>query len=196
LDTNVIDLPAPPALQPHRLTIDDVYRMYEAGILAQDARVELIEGQIFDMAPIGPRHQLIVDHLTELFSASIDHATTILRVQGPVRANERTLPLPDLAILPRRWAGYPTQHPALMDAYLLIEVSDSTLPADSTVKAGLYARSLAQEYWIIDLTADEIVVHRDPAQGAYASITRRHGADLVQIAALPGISMTAASIFA
>jgi Uma2 family endonuclease len=196
LDTHTIDIAAPPALQPHLLTIDDCYRMFEVGILAPDARVELIEGQIFDMAPIGPRHQLIVDHLTEVLSASIDHATTILRVQGPVRANEHTLPLPDLAILPRRWTGYPAQHPALMDAYLLIEVSDSTWLADTTVKAGLYARSLAREYWIVDLTADDIVVHRNPANGAYASIERRRGADLLQIEALPAITMTAASIFA
>lgn len=196
MDTHTIDIAAPPALQPHLLTIDDVCRMYEAGVLAADTRIELIEGQIFDMAPIGPRHQLIVDHLNELFSASIDHATTMVRVQGPVRAGDHTLPQPDLAILPRRWAGYPAQHPSLMDAYLLIEVADSTLPADSTVKAALYARSLAREYWIVDLTADEVVVHRDPVGGGYGSILRRRGGDLLQLAAVPAISMTAASIFA
>ncbi len=147
MDTHTIDIAAPPALQPHLLTIDDFCRMYEVGILPPDARLELIEGQIFDMSPIGPRHQLIVDHLNEVFSASIDHATTMVRVQGPVRASDHALAQPDLAILPRRWTGYPAQHPPAREACLLIEVADSTLPADSTVKAALYARSLAREYW-------------------------------------------------
>jgi Uma2 family endonuclease len=195
LDTHTIDIAAPQLLQPHRLTIDDCIRMYEAGIIPPDARVELIEGQIFDLAPIGPRHQLIVDNLTEILSAAIDHATTILRVQGPVRANQHTLPQPDLSVLPRRWTGYPAQHPGLWQACLLIEVADSTLAADSTIKAGLYARSLAPEYWIVDLTTDEIVVHRNPEAGAYASIERRRGDDELQIAALPAITITAASIF-
>jgi Uma2 family endonuclease len=196
LDTNTIDIAAPRALQPHRLTIDDCYRMYEVGIIPPDARVELIEGQIFDMAPIGPRHQLIVDHLTEVLGASIDRATTMLRVQGPVRADRHTLSQPDLAVLPRRWPGYPAQHPEMRLAYLIIEVSDSTLLTDSTIKAALYARAKAPEYWIVDLTTDEILVHRHPKAGAYASIQRRRGDDLLQIAALPAVTMTAASVFA
>jgi Uma2 family endonuclease len=195
LDTNTIDIATPQPLQPHRLTIDDVIRMYDVGIIPPDARVELIEGQIFDMAPIGPRHQLIVDHLNDVLGAAIDRATTILRVQGPVRGNSSTLPQPDLAVLPRRWPGYPAQHPEFRQAYLIIEVSDSTLLTDSTIKAALYARAKAPEYWIVDLTTDTIVVHRRPKAGAYASIERRRGDDLLQIAALPAIAITAASVF-
>jgi Uma2 family endonuclease len=84
----------------------------------------------------------------------------------------------------------------LRRTYLIIEVSDATLFADSTIKAALYARAKAPEYWIVDLTTDEILVHRNPKAGAYTAIERRRGEDLLQIAALPAITMTAASIFA
>ncbi len=130
-----------------------------------------------------------------MLGAAIDRATTMLRVQGPVRADPHTLPQPDLAVLPRRWPGYPAQHPAFRHAYLIIEVSDSTLLTDSTIKAALYARAKTPEYWIVDLTTDTIVVHRRPRAGAYASIERRFGDDLLQIAALPSIAITAASVF-
>jgi Uma2 family endonuclease len=102
-------------------------------------------------------------------------ATTIARVQG--------------------WPGYPTQHPEARHAYLVLEVSDATWLADRTIEAGLYARSNAGEYWIVDLTADEVVVHRDPRNGTYAFIERRRGDYLLQMAALPAISMAVSSIF-
>jgi len=88
LDTDTVDIAAPQAFWPHKLSVGEYFRMDEVGVLLPDARVELIEGQIFDMAPIGPRHQLIVDHFNEVFSSCLERATAIVRVQGSVRAND------------------------------------------------------------------------------------------------------------
>lgn len=195
MDTADIDYAARPSLRPHKITTDEYYRMGEVGILRDDMRVELIGGQIFDMAPSGPRHQMVIDELTRILVTRVDANTTV-RVQGPIRLDMHNAPEPDLAVVTRRWRDYPADHPGPADVHLLIEVSESSLPADSKVKAELYARFGIPEYWIVDLTTDQVIVHRSPQGGAYGLIRTPGRDETLQIAARPAVALTIAEIFA
>jgi Uma2 family endonuclease len=151
----------------HRLTVDEYYRMAEVGLLPPDARVELIAGEIIDMAPIGSRHAAAVDHLAERFIRAVD-GSALVRIQGPVRLGSRSEPEPDLALLRPRADRYAGSHPTAADVLLIVEVSDTTLHFDRDVKAKLYARHGVPELWIVDLIHDQLHLFRDPRQEEYA----------------------------
>ena len=121
-----------------RLSVTDFYRLADAGILGEDDRVELIEGQLIAMSPVGTRHALAVDALNELLSQALTPPARV-RVQNPVTLNRDTEPLPDIAVVRRPWRGYPREHPGPDDILLLIEVADSTLAFDLGAKRTLYA---------------------------------------------------------
>jgi len=153
--------------RPHRLTVDEYYRMAEVGVLAPDDRTELIEGEIIDMAPIGVDHAEVVRRLNKrLVRAAGDSAE--VSVQLPVRLSVRSEPQPDLALLKPRPTGYRHAHPSADDVLLLIEVSDSTLRYDLDVKAQLYAKHAVREYWVVDLVANRVWRHRRPSGQHYA----------------------------
>jgi Uma2 family endonuclease len=116
---------------PHRFNVTDYYKMVEAGILGEDDRVELIEGEIVDMAPIGPRHQARVDRLTAMFSQRLS-GRAIIRVQGPVRLDEYSEPQPDLSLLKVRSDYYASAHPMPEAVVLAIEVAGSCSPMTGT----------------------------------------------------------------
>lgn len=194
MDTAEIDFVARPPLRPHKITTDEYYRMAKLGIIRKGMRVELLGGQIIDMAPIGPRHQLIIDQLNRIFMSRVDANTTV-RIQGPIRLSKHYAPQPDVAVVLRRWQDYPSDHPGASDVHLLIEVADSSLPEDSTIKAELYARFGIQEYWIVDLTKDVVLVHSNPDNGVYGAIHSRGSEEYLQIAALPAITIRVAEIF-
>ena len=117
----------------HRITVDEYHRMAEVGLLAPDARVELIEGAIIDMPPIGSRHASFVDRLTELLFVAVA-GRAMLRCQGPVQLGDRSEPQPDLALFVRRKDFYEHRHPAAADTLLLVEVSETTLRYDRHTK--------------------------------------------------------------
>jgi Uma2 family endonuclease len=152
--------------RPHRLTVDEYYRMAEVGLLAPDARVELIEGEIIDMAPIGSRHASAVDWLARRFIEAVGESA-IVRVQGPIRLGPRSEPQPDLALLRRRADRYAGGHPASGDVLLVVEVSDATLDYDRNVKAGLYARHGIPALWIVDLPQRRLHTFGRPGEGGY-----------------------------
>jgi Uma2 family endonuclease len=153
--------------RPHRLTVDEYYRMAEVGLLPPDARVELIEGEIIDMAPIGSRHARTVDYLAKRLILAVGEAATV-RIQGPIGLSRHSEPQPDLALLRPRADEYRDRHPLAADVLLLIEVSDATLRFDREVKAGLYAKHRVPELWIVDLNNERLHVFRNPVQDAYA----------------------------
>ena len=157
-------LPTAPAR--HRFTVDDLERMVRAGILREDARVELIEGELYDMNPIGWAHQACVNRLTELFVRTL-HGRAIVQPQGPVRLSERSLPQPDLALLRPRTDFYAHGGPGPADVLLLVEVSDTTLAYDRDVKVPLYARAGIPEVWLVDLAGGQLLVFREPDAGRY-----------------------------
>ncbi len=141
--------------------------MAEAGVLSPDDRTELIDGEIIDMAPIGPDHAEVVRRLNKrLVLAAGDSA--VVSVQLPVRLSLRSEPQPDVALLSRRPTGYREAHPSADDVLLLIEVSDSTLRYDLEVKARLYAKHKVAEYWVVDLVNDCVWRHRRPSGQQFA----------------------------
>ena len=131
-----------------RFTVHDYHRMGEAGILHEDDRVELIEGELVEMAAIGTRHFSCVNGLTRMLVRGVGDEA-IVSVQNPVRLDEHSEPQPDLTVL--RMRDYRESLPVPEDVLLLIEVSDPTLAYDRGVKLPLYARSGIREVWIVDL---------------------------------------------
>jgi Uma2 family endonuclease len=170
--------------QRHRITVDEYYRMAELGLLAPDARVELIEGEIIDMAPIGSPHGSVVDQLNYLLTHAVGDRA-IVRVQGAVRLSQITEPLPDVALLKPRTDFYRHRQPTAADTLLLIEVSESTLRYDREVKLPLYARLGVPEVWIIDLEHDRLLFYRSPTGGEYVLQT---SAERPGITPVPGLS--------
>jgi len=195
MDTATADsLTRYPAPRRHRLTRRDYYRMGEVGILRREDRVELLEGQLVDMSPIGPRHAIVTENLTELLATAFAGRAGI-RCQLPVVLDDGSEPQPDLALVRRPWRGYPHTHPEPDDIFLLIEVSDSSLEFDRTVKLELYARAGIREVWIVDLTTDGVLVHRSPSGLGYGSAVRVEAPAMLEVEGLPGATIPAAAVF-
>lgn len=178
----------------HKLDVDDYHRMGAAGILHEDDRIELIEGELIEMAPIGQDHAATVNELTEgLVLASVGRA--IVSVQNPVRLDQFSEPQPDFAILrdkPHRYRGVP---PMPADVLALIEVADSSLRYDRTVKLALYARAGIPEVWIVDLKRRVVDVHRMPGADGYADMTTYQPGDTIAPALDPEIRVALAGVF-
>lgn len=177
----------------HRFTVSEYHRMAEAGILGEDSRVELIRGQIVDMAPVGAPHIGMVNRLTRIL-ASLLAGRGLLSVQNPVRLDDGSEPEPDLAVLKPRGDDYATAGPTAADVLLLIEVADSSLDDDRGVKGALYAESGIADYWIVNLIDGVIEVHRQPEGGRYLRTRRIRSGDVLDILALPGIHVAAADV--
>ncbi len=147
-------------------SVDDYYAMAEAGILSSDERVELLDGEIIAMAPIGSRHANCVGQLTDLMSAVGQRA--MVWVQNPVRLDTGSEPQPDLMLVRRR--GYSDAHPGPGDVLLLIEVADTTVDVDRDRKLPLYARAGIPEYWIVDLPEETVEVYTEPSGDGYGAL--------------------------
>ncbi len=148
-------------------TVDEYYRMAETGILCEDDRVELVEGEIIEMPPIGSQHASVVDRLAEMLRQKLAPERCQVRIQGPFRLNDESEFLPDVMLLKPRSDFYSQSHPGAEDVLLLIEVSDTTLAYDSGRKQALYANAGVSEYWVVDVTNRCIQVYRGPATGNY-----------------------------
>ena len=180
--------------RPHHFTTADYHRMAEAGILDEDSRVELIKGQIVDMAPIGAPHLGMVNSLNRLLSALLA-GRGLVSVQNPVRLDDGSEPEPDVAVLRPRADDYGSATPRPEDVLLLIEVADSTLHDDRDVKIPLYAESGIPECWLVDIVGRAVEVYRQPTGGRYAESWRIEPDGSLEIAALPGAGLAAADLF-
>lgn len=176
-----------------RFTVEEYHRMAEAGILTEDDRVELIEGEIVQMTPIGQRHAATVARLTRrLVPAVADRA--LVWPQNPIRLPRDTEPQPDLVLLRPRPDDY-AQGPARPeDILLLVEVADSSYRYDAGVKLSLYARAGVPEVWIADLTRDLLEVHREPGPSGYARRAELRRGDQVAPVALPDVLLVVADL--
>ncbi|MBA2450041.1 MAG: Uma2 family endonuclease [Chloroflexi bacterium] len=154
------------ALQRRRFTADEFEQMAEAGILGEDERVELLEGEIVAMSPIGTPHAWCVNRLGQIFARLGD--AVIVSVQNPVRLDDWFTPQPDLAVL--RPDVSQARHPGPADVLLAIEVASSSVGVDREIKAPAYARAGVVELWLVDLVADRLEVHRDPSPIGYRLI--------------------------
>ena len=168
-----------------RFTVHEYHRMGEAGILHEDDRIELIEGEIVEMAAIGTRHFTCVNGLNRLLVRGVGDAA-IVSVQNPVRLDERTEPQPDLTVL--RVRDYRESLPMPEDVLLLIEVSDTTLAYDRGVKLPLYARAGVREVWIVDLIGEIIECHTDPSGDVYQRVEQARRGEKIESVALPELS--------
>src|SRR5712692_9934845 len=152
-----------------RFTIEEYERMVKIGILEQDERVELIDGEIVEMSPIGNPHAAFVTNLNHLLVHAVGDRARVW-VQGPVRLPPRSLPQPDLALLQPR--SYKREAATKEDVLLVIEVADTSLRYDRTVKLRLYARAGIPEYWIVDANTEALEVHRSPSVERYTEARR------------------------
>jgi Uma2 family endonuclease len=149
-------------------TVAEYDRMGETGILTEDDRVELVEGEIIEMSPIGERHAACVDKLSELFREQLQRKA-IVRVQNPIQLGSFSEPQPDVALLKRRDDFYRRSHPMADDVLLVVEVAETTIEYDRQIKVPLYARAGIAEVWIVNLVDEQIEIYAQPAGDAYQS---------------------------
>lgn len=145
----------------HRINVAQFHRMLEAGVLTEDDRVELIDGEMRDMPPIGPTHNGCTGALLMCFAPPLA-GRAFVTSQGPLALDARSELYPDLLILKPRDDLYQTGHPTADDVLLLIEVSDTTLDYDRKTKLPKYARAGVPRYWIVDVQHKTIHEHQDP----------------------------------
>ena len=158
-------------LQRWIFTVDEYHRMAEAGILTEDDRVELIDGEIIKMSPIGSRHVACVNRLNTLLSQRVGNAASV-SVQNPISVDEYSEPEPDIALLQPRHDFYSRSLATSKDVLLTIEVADTSLEYDRTIKLATYARAGIPEAWIADLAGEVIEACSEPVNGVYQKVRR------------------------
>ncbi len=152
------------------LAVAEYYKMAEVGILTEDDRVELINGEIFEMSPISSLHASHVKRLNILFGRLL-FGQVIIGVQDPVSLNAFSEPEPDISVVRLREDLYAEHHPRPTDIFLLIEVSLTTLGFDREMKLPLYATAEIPEFWIVNLEEKQVEIYRQPKNGKYLSQT-------------------------
>ncbi|MCE2501282.1 MAG: Uma2 family endonuclease [Dehalococcoidia bacterium] len=168
-----------------RFTVSEYYALGEAGILCEDERIELLDGEIIIMPPIGDNHEFSTDELNMMFVPPLVGRARV-RVQGSVVLNDNSMPQPDLAILANRLNNrvapyYPSE------VYLLIEVADSSLSYDRGRKLSRYASSGVPEVWIVNLRSREVVSYADPEGSAYTTVRAFRPGESISPRAFPDV---------
>ena len=178
----------------HRLTSDQFYQMAEAGLFDADTRIELIEGELIDMAPIGADHEGCVNRLVKTLVIQCGD-DAIVSPQNSIRLDFRNVPQPDFVLLHYRDDFYTKgARPGPGESILVIEVSDSSIRFDREVKVPIYARAGVPEVWIIDIQQRRVEVYREPRGGDYAMRTLHRLEDSLSPALLPGVVIPIRSI--
>ena len=178
-----------------RFTVDEYHRMAEVGIFHPDERVELIEGEIVEMAPIGPRHAGCVINVNRLFITRLGDRA-VISPQNPVVIQPRSEPQPDLLLLRRRAVSYSRMHPIPDDVLLAVEVADTTVRFDRLVKARLYARAGIAEFWLFLATDGLVEVYRAPGPDGYTSVTQHAAGETLSPLAFPDVAFSVTDFFA
>lgn len=180
--------PVETAPRRHPITVSDYLRMGEVGILGPDLRVELIEGEIVDMSPIGLPHSSRVSRSNRLLSLAVGDRALVWP-QNPVILGDHSAPEPDLALLRWRDDYYAESHPGPDDILLIVEVSDTSLAYDRDTRLPLYARFQIPEVWILDIQGGHLEIHLEPDAGRYTLQFRPKDLSRVTIAALPDLEL-------
>ena len=178
----------------HRFRVADYYRMWEIGLFAPDARVELIEGEVIDMAPIGSPHCGTVDWLNEILGAAL-RKHVIVRAQSVLKLSDFSQPQPDVLLLERRADFYRSAHPGPPETLLLIEVSETSWQTDRMVKVPLYAHFQVRELWIVDLVHERLHVYRKPQGGEYTELLSVERPGVTALSMLPGVTVDLSDLF-
>jgi len=176
----------------HRWTVAAYHRLGETGILTEDDRIELIDGELLEMAPIGSPHADVVDRLAEWLILRAGGQYRI-RVQNPIQMNDYSEPEPDIAVVRKR--SYADAHPQAADVLLLIEVARTTLVYDRDVKIPLYARAGIAEVWLVDVANRRIEIHREPGPEGYRHIVRPGRDETLVPLKAPELAVGVAEVF-
>jgi Uma2 family endonuclease len=169
---------------PYRFTVEEYERLGEVGFFHEHDRVELLEGEIVQMAPIGVRHATCVRKVNRVFNARFAGRATV-DPQNPVVLPPESEPQPDIVLLQPRPDDYLSGHPQPADVLLLVEVSDTTVTWDRNRKIPIYAAAGISEVWLADLTADAMEVYRQPEGRAYLDVAVKGRDDAVAPTAFP-----------
>jgi len=175
-------------LLPGPFTVDTYHRLAELGILDEDDRVELLDGQIVEMTPIGGAHAACVIRLNTLL-ARRSHRDTGVSMQNPVVLAERWEPQPDIAVLRRPGGFGGAWLPGPQDVLLVIEVADTSLERDRDVKIPRYAAAGISEAWLVDLAGDAVIVYREPGPDGYGEHVTVSRAETLRPLLLPGLAI-------
>lgn len=178
------------------LTVDDYYRLVDEGLLSEYDRVELIEGKIVEMAPIGDDHIAATIDLTGLFVQRLFGRAEV-SVQSPINLARRSEPEPDFAIVrpvPGGRRKAKARKPTPRDVFVIVEVANSSLGFDLGEKADMYARHGIPELWVIDIPHDRLVVHREPTADGYANVESLERGTSISPLAFPDVTFSADEI--
>lgn len=178
----------------HRLTVDEFFRMAEVGLLAEEQRVELIDGEIFDMPPICYQHGGFTAGLRRRLLRDLADKISVWD-QVTLPSDKFSAPEPDLAILKYRKDDYRNKRPSPDDVLLIVEVSQSSLLHDRTVKVPLYARHNVPEVWILDVQHRDLHFFHTPEAGHYTHTSSTPAPGLISLHALPGPKLDLTGLF-
>jgi len=177
----------------HRFTVTEFLRMGETGIISPKARVELLDGQIIDMSPIGHFHGGIVARLVRLLN-KVSRDRWLVWPQSSMSLNEFSEPQPDIILLKPSNDDYTSHAPVADDVLLLIEVAESSLNFDRQIKLPLYGRAGIPEVWIVNLIDRVIEVYRDPNFTGYSSTKTLHTGDKASSQLFPDVVVDVAEL--
>lgn len=155
-------------VSPRLYAVAEYQQLVERGVLGTDDRVELLEGVIVEMSPQTPRHASATHRCAEALRRAVG-GRAVVRTQLPLMVGHRSLPEPDVSVVPGRVEDYDEHHPDR--ALLVVEVAETSLAHDRLMKAGIYAAAAVPEYWIVNLRDDCVEVHRGPREGRYTPVT-------------------------
>lgn len=183
----------PVSLLRRQFTVEEYHRMAQAGVFSEDDRVELIQGEIVMMTPIGSRHASCVGRLTHLLVSRVGDRAVVW-VQNPIRLGPDSEVQPDLALLRPRSDFYRHAHPGPEDVLLIIEIADTTVGSDRSVKIPLYARAGIPAVWLIDLSSECIEVYTEPTPNGWGDVRRFERGNSISLHAFPEITLAVETI--
>jgi Uma2 family endonuclease len=172
-------------LSTYRFRVEEYHRLGEVGILGEDDRVELLDGDLITMAPIGGEHRTLVDSLNLLFASRAEKNRYRIGIQNPISLDSYSEPQPDVVLYDSAVLG---RHPQPNEIFLLVEVADTSLSYDLGPKLVAYARARVREVWVIDAIRRRVLVHRQPDQGQYQRQLELVADDVVTVEAFPDIA--------
>ncbi len=177
----------------HLTNLDEWRKLGEANIFPPGSRVELINGEIIDMAPIGSHHASHLKRLIHIFSG-LTQGSAIVAAQDPLQLGDLSEPEPDFMLLHPSSDFYYESHPTASDVFLLIEIADKSLKFDQNQKLRLYASHNIPEYWLLDVNAACLEVYRQPCDGLYAEKIILHTGDNITLSQLKDITINISDI--
>jgi Uma2 family endonuclease len=179
---------------PFRFSVEDYYLLAQAGAFGETTHTELIEGEIIEMPPAGPEHSGILSRLCRSLILTLPDRYDV-RCQLALKVNENTELEPDLAVMKTRDDHYTRSHPSPADAFLVIEISKSSLSYDLNRKTAVYAKSGVREYWVVDLDGRKLHVLTQPAGDSYTMSRTLHPGEEIQCLSIPELKLPVEQLF-